>query len=708
MEALAILKILLILVLLGSTIYSVIVYQSRKKASLKTLATFRQETSPQRNLDAAEHRLLGQIIAQAESKTLGELTSNEVYPLSGPYLRHGLETNGNTVWHDTIGGVEVLLPYDADYFLREHNDALVVLAEKQAIVIALNDEFCLAGGEEREQRREQKQNQWESGEYGELSRVFDADGNEAEDDQGNSLTIREQRQESDAEMEARRGRGVALLPAFLWTIAFVCLAISLVADTTLVLTICLSVSLLAILFALYQFFRRQSPGEPLKVNQVYGQIRLTPVGVDEQNNVQISVTLNESIGFNLPEHWRPFITYEDGQHQEMAIRVDDYSVVSYGNRMSLDQEVRRFPPVYWGRHLTLAIVGAIALLFPLSDATQTGRDLLFTGHWLAGTGTVDVGDPETLVNPPPSPGTLVSLNGNGHCTVETGNHYPAFNCRRLHWGADAPQANPQPTPPVIEQLQDRELLLTEKDSYLSLMATMQGWNSYRDGSPVIFSNLPAIIDAVDDACSQDDVSTEVSRQCERTQRFILERLALTLDTNPDNWSALREQVLARQDSDKPVTAVTSEAQARGLRRLIQQLVDTLNAERSILIAQEIAESQQGGVLIQVVQGRMPASLETISSYDRSAMLGRLLTMIDNPEGETFQLEGMVTAYQNDGDTSPVLSLDLTRNSDTAKASLINVLWLLLSAGLLLGHGLLAVIRFLQSRKRDESISAFYA
>lgn len=708
MEALAILKILLILVLLGSTIYSVIVYQSRKKASLKTLATFRQETSPQRNLDAAEHRLLGQIIAQAESKTLGELTSNEVYPLSGPYLRHGLETNGNTVWHDTIGGVEVLLPYDADYFLREHNDALVVLAEKQAIVIALNDEFSLAGGEEREQRREQKQNQWESGEYGELSRVFDADGNEAEDDQGNSLTIREQRQESDAEMEARRGRGVALLPAFLWTIAFVCLAISLVADTTLVLTICLSVSLLAILFALYQFFRRQSPGEPLKVNQVYGQIRLTPVGVDEQNNVQISVTLNESIGFNLPEHWRPLITYEDGQHQEMAIRVDDYSVVSYGNRMSLDQEVRRFPPVYWGRHLTLAIVGAIALLFPLSDATQTGRDLLFTGHWLADTGTVDVGDPETLVNPPPSPGTLVSLNGNGHCTVETGNHYPAFNCRRLHWGADAPQANPQPTPPVIEQLQDRELLLTEKDSYLSLMATMQGWNSYRDGSPVIFSNLPALIDAVDDACSQDDVSTEVSRQCERTQRFILERLALTLDTNPDNWSALREQVLARQDSDKPVTAVTSEAQARGLRRLIQQLVDTLNAERSILIAQEIAESQQGGVLIQVVQGRMPAALETISSYDRSAMLGRLLTMIDNPEGETFQLEGMVTAYQNDGDTSPVLSLDLTRNNDTAKASLINVLWLLLSAGLLLGHGLLAVIRFLQSRKRDESISAFYA
>ncbi|MGJ3254766.1 MAG: IgaA/UmoB family intracellular growth attenuator [Alcanivorax sp.] len=708
MEALAILKILLILVLLGSTIYSVIVYQSRKKASLKTLATFRQETTPQRNLDAAEHRLLGKIIAQAESKTLGELTSNEVYPLSGPYLRHGLETNGNTVWHDTIGGVEVLLPYDADYFLREHNDALVVLAEKQAIVIALNDDFSLAEGEEREQRREQKQNQWESGEYGELSRVFNADDNETEDDRSDSLTIREQRQESDAEMEARHGRGAALLPAFLWTIVFVCLAISLAADTTLVLTICLSVSLLAALFALYQFFRHPSPGEPLKVNQVYGQIRLTPVGVDEHNNVQISVTLNESIGFNLPDHWRPFITYEDGQNQEMAIRVDDYSVVSYGNRMSLDQEVRRFPPVYWGRHLTLAIVGAIALLFPLSDASQTVDDVLFTGHWLGGTGMVTFQDPGALLKQPPSPGTLISLNGNGHCAVDTDSHYPAFNCRHLYWGADAPQANPQAPPPVIKQLQDRDLLLTEKDRYLSLIATMQGWNTYRDGSPVMFSNLPAIIDALDAACGPDDVSPDISHQCQRTQRFILERLAFTLDSNPEQWPALREQVMARQDSDEPVTAVTSETLARSLRKRIHQLVDTLNAERSIPIAQEIAGSQQGGVLIQVEQGRLPPALETLSGYDRYAMLGGLLTMIDNPEGEPFQLEGMVTAYQNDDGSSPVLSLDLTRNRDTAKESLINVLWLLLASGLLLGHGLLAVIRFLQSRKRDEAISAFYA
>ena len=138
MEALAILKILLILFLLGSTLYSVIVYQGRKKSSLKSLTTFRQEGTPQRNLDPTELRLVDAVIAEAEKKTLGTLTGNAVFALSGPYLRHGLTTNGNTVWHDTIGGVEVLLPYDAEYFLREHNDALVVLAEKKAIVVALN------------------------------------------------------------------------------------------------------------------------------------------------------------------------------------------------------------------------------------------------------------------------------------------------------------------------------------------------------------------------------------------------------------------------------------------------------------------------------------------------------------------------------------------------------------------------------------------
>ncbi|MCR2660489.1 hypothetical protein NSP18_24395, partial [Salmonella enterica] len=69
--------------------------------------------------------------------------------------------------HDTLGGVDVVLPYDARDYLREDNQAEVVMTEKFAIVVALNGEFDLAGGREREARRQKQNQQWSSGKLGE-------------------------------------------------------------------------------------------------------------------------------------------------------------------------------------------------------------------------------------------------------------------------------------------------------------------------------------------------------------------------------------------------------------------------------------------------------------------------------------------------------------------------------------------------------------
>ena len=709
MEALAILKILLILFLLGSTLYSVIVYQGRKKSSLKSLATFRQEGTPQRNLDPTELRLVDAVIAEAEKKTLGTLTGNAVFALSGPYLRHGLTTNGNTVWHDTIGGVEVLLPYDAEYFLREHNDALVVLAEKKAIVVALNDDFTLAGGEERNQRREQKQQQWESGDHGELARVVEEDEQTREDDPAGTLRIREQRDETDAEIASRRGRGLAMLPAFLWILAFVCLGIAIGVDSSLIGSISLATGLLFVVIALFRFFRKPSPDKPQKVNQVSGQICLTPVAVDEQNNVQISVTLNESIGFVLPEHWRPFIEYEDGQNQEMAVRVDDYSVVSYGNRMSLDEEVRRFPPVYWGRHLTLALVGAIALLFPLASFTELSRDLLFTGQLLSGAQETTPQTPDAVLQQPPAIGAPVSIEGRGQCALNTDGYRPTFDCRRIHWGSNVPQSQHLEEPEIIRQLRDRTLLQTRTDGYLSLMATMQGWDTYRNGKPVMLRHLPELIDTLDSACSQSGTSSSAESQCERIHRHMLSRLIFTLDHQPETWTSLRNAVQTQAGSDDPVTAITSEAHVKALRQRLNQLANELDMERGVNIARDITNSQQGGVQIRLVQGPVPSTLmpdDTTSPYQAS--IDAMTAMIDNAAGQPFKLRGMVTDYQVvDGGTA-VLSLDLTRHRDNPGNAVLNVLWLLLAAGLLAGHGLMTVIRFKQSRQRSRAVAALYA
>ncbi|WP_197477225.1 hypothetical protein, partial [Alcanivorax sp. HI0044] len=69
----------------------------------------------------------------------------------------------------------------------------------------------------------------------------------------------------------------------------------------------------------------------------------------------------------------------------------------------------------------------------------------------------------------------------------------------------------------------------------------------------------------------------------------------------------------------------------------------------------------------------------------------------------------VTAYQpGSGDAPATLSLDLTRHRDTIKPAAINVLWLLLAAGLLFGHGVMAAVRFAQHKKRHQAVAALYA
>ena len=112
--------------------------------------------------------------------------------------------------------------------------------------------------------------------------------------------------------------------------------------------------------------------------------------------------------------------------------------------------------------------------------------------------------------------------------------------------------------------------------------------------------------------------------------------------------------------------------------------------------------------IRLVQGPVPSTLmpdDTTSPYQAS--IDAMTAMIDNAAGQPFKLRGMVTDYQADGGTA-VLSLDLTRHRDNPGNAVLNVLWLLLAAGLLAGHGLMSVIRFKQSRQRNRAVAALYA
>ncbi len=234
-------RIGLMLIILVWSVISAITYMARRSGNKGALRELKQEGQPLRRLSAQEQALVQPFLVRPAKPTQSVALLNDgVFPLRGAFVRHGLESgHGAATMHDTLGGVDVVLPYDARDYLREDNQAEVVMTEKFAIVVALNGEFDLAGGREREARRQKQNQQWSSGKLGAMQNVVDAEdvtadgAGQAPDAQAEHefaeamrVEILSQREETPAEIAWRRPAGIAFWPAMLWLAAFVCLGVA--------------------------------------------------------------------------------------------------------------------------------------------------------------------------------------------------------------------------------------------------------------------------------------------------------------------------------------------------------------------------------------------------------------------------------------------------------------------------------------------------
>ena len=179
------LKLGLMLIILIWSIYSGITYMARRSDNKGALRDLRRDGQPARRMTDEEQALVQPFLFDpAKPKKQAQLINDGVYPLHGAFVRHGIEASqGGSTMHDTLGDVDVVLPYDARSYLVENNHAEVVLTEKFAIVVALNGEFDLAGGREREQRRQKQDQQWNSGRTGALQSVIDLEVDPPEADE---------------------------------------------------------------------------------------------------------------------------------------------------------------------------------------------------------------------------------------------------------------------------------------------------------------------------------------------------------------------------------------------------------------------------------------------------------------------------------------------------------------------------------------------
>ena len=150
-------QVILFVVVLVWSAFSLITYAARRSDNKGALRDLKQSGESLRQLSAEEQTLVQPFLFHpANPEKPASLISPEVFSLTGEFIRHGLETGqGGTTLHDTLGDVDVVLPYDARSFLQaEHNEAEVVMTEKFAIVVALNGQFDLSAGRERELRRQ--------------------------------------------------------------------------------------------------------------------------------------------------------------------------------------------------------------------------------------------------------------------------------------------------------------------------------------------------------------------------------------------------------------------------------------------------------------------------------------------------------------------------------------------------------------------------
>ena len=550
------------LIILIWSIYSGITYMARRSDNKGALRDLRRDGQPARRMTDEEQALVQPFLFDpAKPKKQAQLINDGVYPLHGAFVRHGIEASqGGSTMHDTLGDVDVVLPYDARSYLVENNHAEVVLTEKFAIVVALNGEFDLAGGREREQRRQKQDQQWNSGRTGALQSVIDleVDPPEADEapptaeqlaqaerelDDATRVEILAQRDETPAEVAARQGRGFGFWcrccgpwPSCAWGWrAGAGHAVrrrrgragraGLVAD-------------LAPARA-----GRAAEGEP-RARRV--ERHRAEQSVHSQT-VSTQLFLGDKLPVNLPDHWRANLQLPDDGRVDMDLRVQDYAVLRLGGNYSVDEEQRLFPRVFWGRHMTLALTGLAALGALWAVAPNLPGDLALTRAWVQSDGPRSYASAEALAQDPPGFGQPVSLRGAACCELVQGTSEQAAraDCDRLRWGGAAPTVPELEIDPAIMALHTGEFLRTRANPMLDMLLQSQVAQRMRTNPMAAYnmrglsfyrvSGLTDTVLAVERGCAV--AGRDAADACGALKAALVEHL-LFADDEPKNWAEL--------------------------------------------------------------------------------------------------------------------------------------------------------------------------
>ncbi len=724
-------RIGLMLIILVWSVISAITYMARRSDNKGALRELKQEGQPLRRLSAEEQALLQPFLVRPAKPVA--LLNDGVFPLRGGFVRHGLESgHGAATMHDTLGGVDVVLPYDARDYLREDNQAEVVMTEKFAIVVALNGAFDLAGGRERETRRQKQNQQWSSGKLGAMQNVVDADAvaadgagqapdaqAEHEFAQAMRVEILSQREETPAEIAWRQPAGIAFWPAMSWLAAFICLGVAAAGGGLAWLASAAAPALLAV----WLTWRRRPLGAAQKVNRVRGE--LNAIVLTNPANAQAVSTqlfLGDKVPVTLPDHWRANLELPDDGRVDVDLRVEDYAVLRLGNRFSVDEEQRLFPRVAWGRHVTLALAGLIAgAAIGLIGGDDLRGDIALASAWARGAQPRVYDSATALAQDPPAPGEVVALKGAGRCQFQPHAYRQddvRFDCERMRWQGDAIQADDLRLAPAALQLYSGGFLKTRPNPMMDMLVRNQVYGSLagnplaaynaRNVSAVTVNRVTDLVLTIELAC--ETATGPAIAECDRLKAETVDSLMLARD-EPDTWLALLRLAQGgafkqKGNADEGVIITRAANLLRGLARssMEPQVQEAMARAGNALMAR-----QRGGVVLQVWPGRY-ADLPQLPPRDESQDLLQAwiqqTAMLAADGARPFQVGGVVTAVEREASGEVVVDIDARRSLDDPWPSLARVIWLALALLLLLVHVPLAALRLRAAAARKRGLAEY--
>ncbi|WP_164087292.1 IgaA/UmoB family intracellular growth attenuator [Stenotrophomonas maltophilia] len=698
MSVFIIVKIILLLVALVAWLN----YQSRRKDNQNALAALRR-TQVVRELQDDEALALESLrVAHGLAWETG------VRRLRGRFSRHGIIANGVETLHDTLGGVDVLLPYDAPLFLAEDNHADVVLTERQAIVVRLND-FSVVEGRSRS-LHDGRTDGLPPG-----APPLPAPPSLA----AQPVTTLEERAETFEEAQLRRRPAFGWLPTGFWIIALSLLLTATVADLgdalPLVMLLAIAAALAGIVCQLRPPLRKIRPGRVRRVEGVLHRLEM-PNPMNAALRLQ-RFFVGDSLQVQVPVHWQQCGRLPLQQSVQLDIAQDTGDVLSIGPHWSRVDEQRRFPPIRWGGTLLLlviALLGAVTALL-----AGDGDDLRLAWHGLQGTQTRTDSRADSVLQDPPQPGDRVRLSGEGQCELaltrlaDTGTEVVLPDCARMRWGATTVVLPALAVPDPLLSLYRGSFVDAQKDGYstmLRMLMMQQISDPYQQalmaarGEQQIVTALGRMIDTVEAACAVG------LRDCAGLQQSIVRALGASVevdgqDTALDDWPKLAQHMrrLATEGEDGMYMTGSDLAALRGIAR---EHAGAAIATRLAALTPQLISLQRGGVVLETPDDlrdgaqhapRDPVRSDTLLDHWQEAG-----AVVATPV--PFSLQGLVLSTRQDAGGLR-LRVEPGASDDRIQRAVASSLMLLLSLTLIVVQAVLLARGILRARARRRALDA---